>query len=43
MTQKADASVVRSVDQVTAGDAVQVRVSDGTIFAKVERTEGDAK
>jgi exodeoxyribonuclease VII large subunit len=34
-----EGQVVRSVSQVDKGDVIETRVSDGKVFAKVERTE----
>lgn len=42
MAQAEDGTIVRSVQQVTAGENIQISVSDGTIYASVTEKEENA-
>lgn len=43
MVQTENGSVIRSVDQVEAGDIMQIRLSDGTVFATAFKKEEHEK
>jgi exodeoxyribonuclease VII large subunit len=40
LTRVEDGALVRSADQVTVGDSLQARLSEGTLQLRVEKTQG---